>query len=240
MMLLLDAGNTRIKLAWVSGDVWSSVDELPSRQADELPQYFAGLPDIQEVWVCNVAGDELARHIRAACDARGWKPRFITSRSVQCGVSNGYTQPEQLGCDRWAALLAAWHLVRGACLVVNCGTATTIDALSGLGEFVGGLILPGVELMQRSLSEATAQLGMAQGGYQPFPRDTAAAIFSGAIQASCGAIARQHVLLGDAAAPVLLSGGAAGLLQPHLKLPLRATDNLVLQGLWLIAQETKT
>ncbi|MBI3222036.1 MAG: type III pantothenate kinase [Nitrosomonadales bacterium] len=240
MMLLIDAGNTRIKLARVSGDVWPAVDELPSRQADELPQYFAGLPEIQEVWVCNVAGEAVAQHIRAGCEARCWKPRFITARSVQCGVSNGYTQPEQLGCDRWAALLAAWHLVRGACLVVNCGTATTVDALSGQGEFIGGLILPGVELMQRSLSEAAAQLSMAQGGYQPFPQDTAAAIFSGSIQASCGAIERQYALLGDDAAPVLLSGGAAGLLRPHLKLPLRVTDNLVLQGVWLIAQETKT
>ena len=49
---------------------------------------------------------------------------FVTATAVQCGVRNGYVQPERLGSDRWAALIAAWHLVQDACLVVNCGTAT--------------------------------------------------------------------------------------------------------------------
>lgn len=240
MKLLIDAGNTRIKLARVSGMQWLPVEELPTRQAANLPQYFAGYTGVQQVWVSNVAGEVVAQHIRAACSSRHWMPQFITARDLQCGVRNGYAQPDQLGSDRWAALLAAWHQVCGACLVVNCGTATTVDALSGAGDFIGGLILPGVDLMQRSLCDAAAQLRTAQGVYLPFPLDTAAAMFSGAIQASCGAIERQHALLGDVDAPVLLSGGAAGLLQAHLGMPLHVVDNLVLQGLLLIAQETKT
>ena len=83
------------------------------------------------------------RHLHSA--------HFIGAREKQCGVRNGYAKPAQLGSDRWAALIAAWHLVQRKCLVVDSGTATTIDTLSGQGEFVGGLILPGVELMQRSL-----------------------------------------------------------------------------------------
>lgn len=240
MKLLIDAGNTRIKLARVSDAGWLSGGELHTQQAADLPQYFADYPDVQQVWVSNVAGDAVAQHIRAACATRHWMPQFIVARASQCGVSNGYAQPGQLGSDRWAALLAAWHQVRGSCLVVNCGTATTVDALSATGEFIGGLILPGVELMQRSLCDATAQLSAAQGVYRPFPLDTASAMLSGAVQASCGAVERQHALLGDAAVPVLLSGGAAGMLQAHLGVPLRVVDNLVLQGLLLIAQEAKT
>ena len=128
----------------------------------------------------------------------------------QCGVRNGYSSAAQLGSDRWAALISAWHMVSGKCLVVNCGTAITIDTLSGQGEFLGGLILPGVELMQRSLVAATDQLKSEQGEYAPFPLNTADALFSGAIQACCGAIERQYTLLDDDGAPVVLSGGAAG------------------------------
>lgn len=239
MKLLIDAGNTRIKLVRVSGGQWFGVGELPSEQAGDLPQYLAGYSDVQQVWVSNVAGAIVAQHIRAACTAQHWTPQFIIASAMQCGVSNGYTQPVQLGSDRWAALLAAWNRVRGPCLVVNCGTATTIDALSASGKFIGGLILPGLELMQRSLRDATAQLQADQGGYLPFPVDTASAMFSGAIQASCGAIERQYALLGEHDAPVLLSGGAAGILQAHLGVPLRVEDNLVLQGLLLIAQEAE-
>ena len=70
-----------------------------------------------------------------------------------------------------------------------------------------------------------------------FPLNTADALYSGAIQAGCGAIQRQHGLLDDDDAPVVLSGGAAGALQKNLSLPLRVVDNLVLQGLLLISQE---
>lgn len=237
MKLLIDAGNTRIKWALMDdGGQWLSVAHLPSQQSADLTQCFAGCPEVQEVWVSNVAGTEVAQHIRAACAARQWLPQFVVAQSAQCGVRNGYEQPAQLGSDRWAALIAAWHQVGGACLVVNCGTATTIDALSAQGEFLGGLILPGMELMQSSLSAATAQLHGGSGAYAAFPRNTDDALCSGAIQASCGAIERQYALLGDAAA-VVLSGGAAERLRAHLNLSPRMADNLVLQGLSLIAQE---
>ena len=226
--LLIDAGNTNIKLAWLDGDDWSPVLSLPVSQAGELN--LAEYGPVQQVWASNVAGARVARQIARA--AR--QVQFIKSAAAQCGVRNGYANAAQLGSDRWAALIAAWHQVGAACLVVSSGTATTIDALTDAGEFMGGLILPGVELMQRSLASGTAQLAVATGGYADFPRNTADALYSGAIQASCGAIQRQHALL-DAAAPVLLCGGAAHLLSPHLKVQI--VDNLVLQGLLLIAKE---
>lgn len=252
MKLLIDAGNSRIKWALVSGGNWLCSGDLPTVQADRLAQGIAdqlalqtpgtGLHDIRQIWVSNVAGEECARHIRNIAAGRSGQPHFVVARKSQCGVSNAYSSPSQLGSDRWAALIAAWHLVHGECLVVNSGTATTIDALSAQGEFVGGLILPGVELMQCSLVAAADQLKSAPGEYVRFPLNSADALFSGAIQASCGAIERQYNLLGDDGAQVILSGGAARVLQPCLdqKLfaaPPRVVDNLVLQGLSLMAQE---
>ncbi len=233
MRLLIDAGNTNIKLAWVAGDTWLSAVTYPINQAIELSDAF----DVHEVYVSNVAGVEVESRIREACAARHLVPKFIVSQAEQCGVKNGYAFPGQLGSDRWAALIAAWQHAGTACLVVVSGTATTIDAISGCGEFMGGLIMPGIELMQRSLFEGTARLQVSGGSYSPFPRNTADALLSGAIQAACGAIQRQYALLDVVNAPVLLSGGAACLLSPHLSLPVMQVDNLVLKGLLLIAQD---
>lgn len=243
MKLLIDAGNTRIKWALVNEDGWLRSGVLLVGQASELPGLFADLQDTMQIWVSNVAGEEVAHHIRNIRAGQPALAHFVVAQKMQCGVRNGYSNAVQLGSDRWAALIAAWGLVQGKCLVVNCGTAITIDALSGQGEFLGGLIMPGVELMQRSLSGATDQLKSAhlkpgQGKYAQFPLNTADALFSGAIQAGCGAIQRQHVLLDDDDAPVVLSGGAAEVLRGHLNLPLRVADNLVLQGLLLISQES--
>lgn len=204
-----------------------------------LRQAFATLPPPHKILVSNVAGEQAAQQVRAACAASWPCPvEFITARAVQCGVRNTYAQPAQLGSDRWAALIAAWHQARAACLVVNCGTATTVDALSEEGEFLGGLILPGVDMMRRSLTEGTAQLAATEGNWREFPRNTADAMASGAIQATVGAIRQQFELLGMPGAQCLLSGGAADSVQPHLKLPLVRVDNLVLQGLQIIGQES--
>lgn len=253
MILLIDAGNTRIKWSLVQGKDWLRSGVLPVARANELSRHVTGhcdpstgpgqalpgigLHDIEQVWVSNVAGEEVAQHIRNVEVNRNAQLHFVVAQEEQCGVRNGYSQAGQLGSDRWAALLGAWHLVRGECLVVNCGTATTIDALSGQGEFKGGLILPGLKLMQSSLISTTAMLTPGLGEYVPFPKNTADAMFSGAVQASCGAIQRQHALLAHDSAPVVLSGGAAGVLREHIRMPLRIVENMILHGLLIIAQE---
>lgn len=234
MKLLIDAGNTRIKWARADNDLLDS-GALPVEQAGELPALFKKAHGLQQIWISNVAGENIAKQIRRI-ECR--QKHFVVAQEIQCGVRNGYAQAFQLGSDRWAALIAAWNIVRGACLVVNSGTATTIDALSAQGEFIGGLILPGLDLMQHSLVAATDQLKKAQGSYAPYPLNTADALFSGAIQANCGAVERQYALLNDRNAPIISSGGAAEILREHIKLPMRVTDNLVLRGLLLIALET--
>ncbi|HEU0188657.1 MAG TPA: type III pantothenate kinase [Gallionella sp.] len=246
MKLLIDAGNTRIKWALVNGGGdWVRSGVLPVGQAGELPALFAGSCDKLQIWVSNVAGEEVANLVRNIGEGQPAQTHFVVARELQCGVRNGYSNAAQLGSDRWAALIAAWHLVQGKCMVVNCGTAITIDTLSARGEFCGGLILPGIELMQHSLAGATVQLKYVQlkpgqGKYVRFPLNTADALFSGAVQAGCGAIQRQHALLDDDNVPVILSGGAAGILEENINLPLRVVDNLVLQGLLLISQESNT
>ncbi len=238
-MLLLDAGNSRIKWALSEEGVWVRQGVAGIAEWAVLQQAFATLQQPQKIFVSNVAGEQAAQHIRAACAAWHCPIEFISAMAEQCGVHNAYEQPAQLGSDRWAALIAAWSQMRAACLVVNCGTATTVDALSGEGEFLGGLILPGMNMMRRSLTEGAAHLATTEGIWREFPRNTADGIFSGAIQATVGAIRQQLELLEMPGAPCLLSGGAADSLQPHLKLNLVRVDNLVLRGLQIIGYGNK-
>ena len=237
-MLLLDVGNSRCKWALVQNGKWVHQGVAGNTEWIALQQAFAALPPPSRILVSNVAGEAMAQRLRTVC--AGWKSplEFVTANAGQCGVSNSYQQPERLGSDRWAALIAAWGLVRGACLVVNCGTATTVDALSVDGEFLGGLIMPGVSLMQHSLATNAAQLMAEQGSLQDFPRNTADAIHSGMLRATLGAIRYQFDLLQKRCGEVrcLLGGGAAGVVQPHLDLPLERVDNLVLKGLQIIGE----
>lgn len=237
-MLLLDVGNSRCKWALVQDGSWMHQGATDNGEWAALQSAFAALPPPARILVSNVAGEAVAQRLRAVC--AGWASplEFVTARAEQCGVRNGYQQPERLGSDRWAALIAAWNRVRGACLVVNCGTATTVDALSAQGEFLGGLILPGTGLMQRSLAANTAQLVAEQGTLQDFPRNTADAIHSGMLRATQGAIRYQFDLLRTryGAVRCLLGGGAADVVQPHLDLPLERMDNLVLKGLQIIGE----
>jgi type III pantothenate kinase len=233
-MLLIDAGNSRIKWALAEDAVWLQQGTLELADAALLARQFAALPVPARILVSNVAGEAVAQQIRAACAAWERAAEFIEAQTEQCGVRNGYVQPGQLGSDRWAALIAAWHHVHAACLVVHCGTATTVDALSADGAFRGGLILPGIELMKQSLAAATSGLDAMQGMWRAFPCNTADAMASGAIQATCGAIRAQYELLGTPGAPCLLAGGAADDIALHLGLPLERMDNLVLRGLQII------
>lgn len=239
-MLLLDVGNSRCKWALAQAGVWTHQGAVGNTEWIALQHVFAALPPPSRILVSNVAGEAMEQRMRSICAEWDCQLEFVTASAERCGVRNGYQQADQLGSDRWAALIAAWHHVRGACLVVSCGTATTVDALSAQGEFLGGLILPGVGLMRHSLATNTAQLLAEQGALQDFPRNTADAIHSGMIRATVGAVRHQYGLLQMRQGEVrcLLGGGAADVLQEHLELPLERIDNLVLQGLQIIG-ETK-
>lgn len=233
MKFCVDAGNTRIKWAVGSGDDWQQFGQHPTAQAATLNWSDWSAPS-EQVWISNVAGEGVAQQLRTACERRGWQARFVVSEVTRAGVHNGYAKPTQLGVDRWAALVGAWQQVLGAAVVVNCGTATTIDTLSEQGMFLGGLIVPGLTLMQRSLTHATAQLPLGAGHYAAFPDNTQDALFSGALQATLGAIERQRSQSPQAA--LLLTGGAAQQVLPYLP-DARWVAHLVWQGISRLSEE---
>lgn len=232
MILAIDCGNTRVKwgLREPQGSDWNALGAVMVSDIAQLGAEWSALPVPDRVVIANVAGEAARQGLSEQLARWMVEPRWISAQASQCGVTNTYEEPGQLGADRWAALVGAWHLQRGACLVVNAGTATTADLLSSQGLFRGGIIIPGVDLMKRALATCTAGLPLAQGHISEEPRCTADAIETGCLHAQAGAIERMYGRL-EAGAVCLLSGGNARRIQPMLNIPVRAVDNLALEGL---------
>ena len=237
MILLLDAGNSRLKwgLLLEGRSIARGVLDYP--QLDELPLAWRAYGAPVQALGANVAGAAVAARIGAVLGP-GIELHWNAAQPRQSGVCNGYAEPARLGADRWAALIGARAQHRGAALVVMAGTATTVDLLLEDGHFAGGLILPGFDLMRRPLAGNTAQLPYADGRYREFPGTTADAIFTGCSDAQAGAIERCFKRIAAAPDPLcLVSGGAAAVIAARLELPLRQADNLVLDGLAQIAAD---
>jgi type III pantothenate kinase len=241
VVLAIDAGNTRIKWGVHDGHSWSVTGVLPTGESPGLYEALRPVLPVDLAIASNVAGDGVQGDIERACASADLELTVIRSERERMGVTNGYRDPNQLGTDRWAALIAAHHAAPGHKLVVNAGTALTIDALTADGKFLGGLIVPGPALMRRSLDRGTAGLRLTEGKLHEFPESTADAITSGAVQACVGAIERLGGAMAARGSPpglIILSGGAAAEVAGALALRFVLLENLVLDGLALIARKT--
>lgn len=239
-LLALDAGNTRVKWGVADAKGWVATGAVASARPEELREALTRAPRPSRAIASNVAGPVVLAALERACLAVGAPLRVIRSEAAQLGVASGYKDPAQLGSDRWAALIAAHAAHTGHKLVVNAGTALTVDALTKDGKFLGGIIVPGPSLMRASLDRGTAGLRLTEGAFHPFPESTPDAITSGAIQAAVGAITRMRDAMasaGVAPARVVLSGGAANEIAEHLPIEAAIHENLVLDGLVLIGRQ---
>ena len=234
MILAIDAGNSRVKWGWYAGG-WSSIANVSliefAASSDHVNPFSATHENPERILISNVAGDGAHQLIVNWTSIFDAAPEWIHGERELCGVRNLYERPEQLGPDRWASLIAARALEPGrACLVANAGTCTTIDVLSAAGEFTGGLILPGIDLMRFVLHEHTGRLPLQEGSFVPAPRRTVDAIETGCRHAQAGAVERMFRAI-EAGAVCIVSGGGGPALIERLDLPCRFVENLVLEGL---------
>jgi type III pantothenate kinase len=243
-ILVIDVGNSRVKWGLHGPRGWLAFGVTPNTEIGTLAlRDWHNLQRPVRVVGVNVAGE--AARVRIEAQLARWRvnPEWLIATERACGVVNRYAQPAQLGPDRWASLCAARRramatdLFPPACVVVNAGTAVTIDALDGEGVFRGGFILPGMRLMLRALADNTNALKVPPGDYREFPENTADALYSGAIEAVCGAIElmRRRIDTNPAQVRCYLSGGAAAEIAPHLNPPVEVVDNLVLEGVLALA-----
>ena len=246
MILAIDCGNSRLKWGLRTGglhtegassDAWLAQGIVEYVDIASLVDLLRAQPRAQRAVVANVAGEKIMALVRDTLALLEIPAMWVQSQVEQCGVKNFYETPTQLGADRWAALIGARQQHSAACLVVCCGTATTMDVLDADGNFQGGLILPGVDLMLQALAHNTAQLPYADGKFTGLPRNTADAIVSGCLHAQVGAVERMYAQVADLPeALCIVSGGGADKVFDLLRMPKRHIASLVLIGLVQIGQ----
>ncbi|MDP2832597.1 MAG: type III pantothenate kinase [Pseudomonadota bacterium] len=155
MILLLDAGNTRVKWGVRQAGVWLARGVCSTREVACLPADLAIYP-LRRALLCCVANEATRAALGKLLLDRVEHLAWLTSAADAHGVRNAYQPPESLGADRYAALVAAARRGLGDCVVVSVGTALTVDALTADGRFLGGAIAPGPDLMRAALLDGTA------------------------------------------------------------------------------------
>ncbi len=235
MILLLDVGNTRVKWAWLE-----YLEIAPSGAVAHDATHRSWQGEIEadghqpsRIVVANVAGPAFAAALTLwSRDHYAVEPEFILARDRLLGVTNGYLRPAALGVDRWLALIAAWRSAPRATLVVNSGTALTVDTVDGGGRHRGGLILPGVQMLSESRAPWAAGAELLAGrALAGLPRDPVPLTLAALADRAYEAFARDV----GPAPRFILTGGDSQLLDPHLSQPVEIVPDLVLTGLAIVA-----
>ena len=249
--LLLDIGKTRIKWGVLSnGDINRTGHSAQSKvQEQGIAVLTSKLPrNIDVAFASNVAGPTFATRLSGVigmhCDC---EVHFAKSEREACGVRNGYRQPRRMGVDRWVAMIGAWSEFEAACVVVDAGTAVTIDVLDDEGQHIGGQIIPGFVLMSDALTVQTSdipplgqRIPSAASGLEIFGSSTAKAVQQGCWSAAVGAVDRAITTLrSNGYEPqVVLTGGDASRMLTALGTEPLHRPNLVLQGLARLLEDT--
>lgn len=243
--LLLDVGNTRLKWGVLDDGTIRRTGHISHANIREsgLAALTSKLPrDVDAAIASNVAGASFATRLAGVIGLHcGCEVHFARSEHRACGVTNGYRTPRRLGVDRWVAMIGAWAEFAKACLVVDAGTAVTIDAIGRDGQHLGGQILPGIVLMREALAahtndlpKVTSRAAKAAAGLDMFGKTTAAAITHGACGAVVGAIEHATTAMragGYRKPAVVLTGGDASRILTALGGTPNHRPHLVLQGL---------
>ncbi|WP_373083852.1 type III pantothenate kinase [Zhongshania sp.] len=239
LSLEIDIGNSTLKWRVVSGQ-----DRLEGGRIASSPAQLAALlgqglmTDLAEVRVASVGSVERDQPMLDLLAASGLSVKLAASQAFCAGVRNSYGDPSRMGVDRWLAMVAAYVECEGACVVIDAGTALTIDVIDGGGAHLGGYIIPGVAMSARALAEYTGRVRFDGADKQSLApgKDTESCVHHGkwlaqfgAVQAALawseGVLGRSEVFItgGDAQVLMALAGSQAA--------TWRYSEELVLDGL---------
>jgi len=236
MIILIDIGNTRTKYSIVNEARNSAVQAISNTLiSDEfLNEHFV---NAAKIIVASVSHNELTDIINAWCQTHKVAYQRIISEKRKCKVSNAYQQPSQLGVDRWLAMVgAADRFPNENILIIDAGTATTVDLLAANGQHQGGWILAGISALVASVLAETAQVHANNEEKESlaFGFNTSANVHNAAWAATIGTInlaiseAQQQ---GYPLDEVIFTGGNGALLSSLTSHPNKVIDDLVLRGL---------
>jgi type III pantothenate kinase len=242
--LFIDVGNSRIKFALLDQSGYEYLGAYAQTQLEEdrhLRECLEGLevtPD--RIYICSVGSSSFEHRLRESITVL-WSvlPVFMATQSHFGALKNGYSDPYQLGVDRWMAMIGARNLVSGPFVVIDAGTAITIDAVN-VDNHLGGLIVPGLQTLRHALVSQTAKLSEQCDGLlnEPPPsllaRDTQLAVCGGTLYMAAAFL---NTLLVDLYSEmgnhfeIVVTGGDSKALSSLMSMECIRVEDLVLKGM---------
>ena len=249
MLLAVDVGNTQTALGLYDGEElvesWRVATEA-ERTGDEIAALVVRLlelrdlafDDVTDVALCS-AVPLLVRAYQEVAERYAQAPLMVLGPGVKTGIPILYDDPREVGPDRIANAVAARERHGAPCIVVDFGTSTNFDAVSSAGEYVGGVLAPGIEISMDALFLRAARLTRVDFA-EPrtvIGKTTVSALQSGLVYGFAGQVdgivRRMRKELGDAA-PAVATGGLADLIAPHSETIERVDPLLTLEGVRLV------
>ncbi len=258
--LLVDAGNSGIKWSILDNDLFTDMQSVAYQNQSSIEEFKKiieaqlKIDDIISVIIVSVLGEAFTDAAEIFSKQHSLDFINVKSEAALAGVTNAYRQPYKLGADRFVALIAAHHLNKEkncASIVVDTGTATTIDAINAQGKHLGGVILSGLDLCSESLLKNTKLLlafNNSQVDFEPniFSTSTKQAIASGSLYGLSAAIngiciqMEKEIQSGEQnKINKIICGGAAEKLRPYLSNDFQMKKDLIMHGLKIISKLDK-
>lgn len=239
-IVVVDIGNTNTRIArWLEGEI----ADIAYAASDDDAGVRAALADVrqrcenqerQAIVIASVVPrqtEALAGHIDADLALRP----FVVGGNTPLPMEVGVREPERVGIDRVCAAAAAFDHIGRDCVVIDVGSAVTVDYVDAAGVFQGGAILPGPGLQAKVLAESTAQLPLVKltPGHPAIGKDTASAIAAGICVGLAGAvrgIVEEIATIAGDWPQTVMTGGAAGLIADRMDFVDNHVPNLTLMG----------
>jgi type III pantothenate kinase len=250
MLLAIDIGNTNITLGLWDGQHWRRqwrLRTIHEQTVDEYGIYLKmllhedGLDGAVDEVIFSSVVPPLTRTFTAVAERYLGRQALLVTPTSDTGIRIATENPAEVGADRIVNAVAAYHLHPGASIVVDMGTATTLDVISADGALLGVVIAPGMELAADALTRRAAQLGRValEAPPQVLGRNTTHAMQSGLVFGYVslieGLVGRLRTELDLAEAPVIGTGGLMRLITPYTGVITCVEPWLTLTGLRLIA-----
>lgn len=256
MLLAIDVGNSHTVVGVFHGpdlvQHWR-IETLRGNTSDELAIRFSTLFNLNRLGISDISGVAIASVVPVMQSALinfssrylGLEP-FVLSSNVDTGMAVLLDNPAEIGADRIANAVAAFHRFQTALIVVDFGTAITFDCVSAAGAYLGGSIAPGLMISLEALGRRTSrlpQVDIASAPAQAIGRNTVDAIKSGVLYGYAGLTDGLVRRLGQSMAPekprVIATGGQAALIAPHSETIELIEPHLILEGLRLLYERNK-
>lgn len=242
-MLAIDVGNTYIKAAMFDGPEIQDILVVPTAQCQSQETFLGSLPALRDACPQKVVISSVRQSIRAIIQrefaARGVNP-LVVDIGTEMGITNRYRSPATLGIDRLVNAAAAFHLYgRGdrSLIVIDMGTATTIDYVDAGGAFLGGAIAPGLLSAYQGLRDCAPALPAIEivPTAKVIGQTTHECLASGAVIGHAAMVRAMVSLMAGTASPlVILSGGLSLLVESWFRDGYIVDRDLTLQGLRII------